>query len=197
MVSSGKIYFPFSIKVGYSNKAATFSGIVRHHVEPETRSAHLPPKSQGLLVQALLLRVSNVGTDDAVKWQVPSLTIGELDTVRFGFDGEFASDGVLNLEECRVDVGCAELRHGRLRAKAELRGRTGESKGANASDHVIDRKAFMGDGNGARRRPDFKSATDATALEGEIVLGGSVCCNITAVLGRFTDGLPRLEQSAR
>lgn len=65
--SGGKTPGARSAKAGHSVRAATWDKVkVRMNVGHTTRT-HLSDEGQGLLVQALLLWISNVGRDDLVK----------------------------------------------------------------------------------------------------------------------------------
>lgn len=68
------------------------------------RGPHLPDKSDGWLVEALLLRVPDVGGDHSVEGETAgNPALFELDAVLFCLDGKLASDGILHVEDGRVE----------------------------------------------------------------------------------------------
>jgi hypothetical protein len=78
------------------------------HVE---RPSYLTRKRQRGLVKPLLLRVADVRGDDPVELQALSLCRGgglagvvELHAVLLGLDRELATDGVLDLGKCWIEV---------------------------------------------------------------------------------------------
>ena len=65
-------------------------------------NADLSCERDGLLVQALLLRVSDIGRDDLVKRQSVVLLF-ELLSQAFGLDRELATNGILDFQDRGVE----------------------------------------------------------------------------------------------
>lgn len=72
---------------------------------------HLTSKGNWGLVKALLLGVSDVRVNNAIKWQV-MLSRLESNSMLLCLDGQLAANGVLDVEHGGVQVCWRELAHG-------------------------------------------------------------------------------------
>lgn len=99
-------------KVGLATPAALFLLLVLDtHSEAVRRRTHLSPESQRLLFETgPLLRVADVGGDDALEFETLLLSLSVVEQLRILVCtvGEFSSDGVLDVEHVRVDGLCGE-----------------------------------------------------------------------------------------
>lgn len=74
------------------------------------QTENLAEEGDGLLVE--LLGVTNVGADDLVEGKVLGVALSDLGAVLLRLDGQLAADGVLGLDDVRVDVLDGETAHG-------------------------------------------------------------------------------------
>lgn len=72
-------------------------------LEQKTGWAHLAHKSQRLLIKSTLLGVSDVGGYDFVERQA-MIWLFESYPILLSLDGKFASNGILDFEEARVEI---------------------------------------------------------------------------------------------
>lgn len=75
-------------------------------------STYLPCEGNRRLVEALLLGIANVAVDHLLEGKLSLVLLGAQLFVEFvGFDGELSADGVLDIENGRVEVGGSEGAH--------------------------------------------------------------------------------------
>ena len=99
------------------------------------KTEDLTEEGDGLLVQ--LLRVSDVGEDDAVEGQ-RLVSLGESHAVLLGLDGQLTTDGILGLLDLRVDVVDVQAAGG-LRGEGATSG-VGDRHGGLFGGDYVDRR---------------------------------------------------------
>lgn len=75
-----------------------------HQVRVLEQTDDLAPVRDGHLVQPLLLRVANVGSDDFIEWQIGRVPRSKPLRVLVRFQCQLAPDGVLDVPDSRVDI---------------------------------------------------------------------------------------------